>query len=309
MLRQRTQDVPLPTATANLMTRERSHSPIGQTPRHSPHRGHSYQEAGQTLGHRSRDVPLLKATSASKPRDRLVSPVGQTPRRSLHQDHLDEGAKEPLRQRNQDVPPPTAASGFKPFQPRRRSVSPDGQSPRHSPNQPPSYLHNDGSEGKGRHSVEEMDDMDVMDIDDDLLTEKARSNRFNGRMLRCGGSSPDQPGTVQLLSSGIFCTKGIFDLAEGAGNASVAVRRLLQGVFTGQALLSCSLTGMPPRGKGQAAYKENAEMIRPHLCPKSVSAIIAQALHWQKNKYWRPKRDVKALRTAIAVKLCETRKK
>lgn len=55
----------------------------------------------------------------------------------------------------------------------------------------------------------------------------------------------------------------------------MAASRLVDGVFIVEALQAYSISGMPPRGKGKAAYIEKTN-IKPYLCPKAVKAIIGK---------------------------------
>ncbi|KAK3919798.1 Glutamate--tRNA ligase [Frankliniella fusca] len=136
------------------------------------------------------------------------------------------------------------------------------------------------------------------------------SKPFAGEMLRFDCSTED---SKQLLGHeskelGVFCEALRYTAAESCGSATAAARHLLPGVFTEAAIISCSITGLPPRGKGKQAYADISS-IKPHLCPKAVRAIIDQALEWQRVKYLRPKKDAGKIRTAMSIMLCELRKK
>jgi len=62
------------------------------------------------------------------------------------------------------------------------------------------------------------------------------------------------------------------EAAEG-GSTSMAVRNLCEGVFTDAALSQCSLTGMPPRGKGREVYQDPSK-IKPFINQKAIGEII-----------------------------------
>lgn len=64
-------------------------------------------------------------------------------------------------------------------------------------------------------------------------------------------------------------------MAQNATSATMVARRLLEGVYTKGALRTCSVTGLPPRGKGKAAYSDTS-LIKPYLCPKGVNAIVCK---------------------------------
>lgn len=63
--------------------------------------------------------------------------------------------------------------------------------------------------------------------------------------------------------------------ADAATTATMVARRLLEGVFTEEACCTCSVSGLPPRGKGKVAYK-NASAIKPSLDQKAVKAIVSK---------------------------------
>lgn len=78
----------------------------------------------------------------------------------------------------------------------------------------------------------------------------------------------------------VICSHSAYERALASNSASMAARRLLDGVFTIEAIAACSISGMPPRGKGKAAYLD-ASCIKPHLSPKGVTAIIGESLLFQ----------------------------
>ncbi|XP_072762598.1 uncharacterized protein [Anoplolepis gracilipes] len=102
----------------------------------------------------------------------------------------------------------------------------------------------------------------------------------------------------------IYCLQEKYIQAENATSATMAGRRLLDGVFTSEALSICSLSGLPPRGKGKLAYA-NKSSIKPYLCPKAVTAIIDKVLQFQSIKHWHLKKDSIQIRQAMAVRINE----
>lgn len=58
----------------------------------------------------------------------------------------------------------------------------------------------------------------------------------------------------------------------------MAGRRLIEGVFTPEALLSCTVSGLPPRGKGKAAYSD-PNSVKGFLDMDGVDAIIGESLY------------------------------
>ena len=66
-----------------------------------------------------------------------------------------------------------------------------------------------------------------------------------------------------------------YALADGSNTATAVARRLMDGVFTFEALSTCSVTGLLPRGKGKQAYQDPSS-IKPYLCPKGVNAIVCK---------------------------------
>ncbi|XP_011688635.1 PREDICTED: mitochondrial import receptor subunit TOM70-like [Wasmannia auropunctata] len=80
-------------------------------------------------------------------------------------------------------------------------------------------------------------------------------------------------GTALNKAKSIYCLQEKYIEAENATSATAASRRLLDGVFTPEALSVCSLSGMPPRSKGKLAYADKS-LIKPCLCPNAVTAII-----------------------------------
>ncbi|XP_011706366.1 PREDICTED: uncharacterized protein LOC105461562 [Wasmannia auropunctata] len=115
-------------------------------------------------------------------------------------------------------------------------------------------------------------------------------------------------GTALNEVKSIYCLQEKYIQAENATSATMAGRRLLDGVFTPEALSVCSLSGMPPRGKGKLAYADKS-LIKPYLCPKAVTAIIDKALKFQKIKHWHPKKDSSQIRQAMAVRINEVASK
>lgn len=75
--------------------------------------------------------------------------------------------------------------------------------------------------------------------------------------------------------TGVYCTAEAYKAADGATTATMVARRLLDGVFTEEACCACSVTGLPPRGKGKDAYKD-ASAIKPGLDQKAVKAIVSE---------------------------------
>ncbi|XP_029164824.1 uncharacterized protein LOC114936024 [Nylanderia fulva] len=111
-----------------------------------------------------------------------------------------------------------------------------------------------------------------------------------------------------LIGDNVYCTSKLYKIANESNSATKAVRRLLEGVFTLESLLQCTVSGLSPRGKGCQAYAD-PNSIKKFLEPAGVDAIIDKALEWQKIKHWRPKKDSTQLRSAMAVRLCEIREK
>ncbi len=79
----------------------------------------------------------------------------------------------------------------------------------------------------------------------------------------------------EVYGSGVFCREDDWLFAENATSATMVARRLLVGVFSDEAIYSCSVSGLPPRGKGKGAYA-NASVIKPFLCPKAVHGIVCK---------------------------------
>lgn len=115
-------------------------------------------------------------------------------------------------------------------------------------------------------------------------------------------------GTALNKAKSIYCLQEKYIEAENATSATAASRRLLDGVFTPEALSVCSLSGMPPRSKGKLAYADKS-LIKPCLCPNAVTAIIDKALQFQKIQHWRPKKDTSQIRQAMAVRINEVASK
>ncbi|KAK3922578.1 Zinc finger protein Pegasus [Frankliniella fusca] len=104
--------------------------------------------------------------------------------------------------------------------------------------------------------------------------------------------------------TGIYCGANEYALADGASSATAVARRLMGGVFTLEALDSCFVTGLPPRGKGRLAYQDK-QNIKPYLCPKGVNAIVCRAIFLQKMKHFTAKKDASQIRSAMGIKLNE----
>lgn len=73
----------------------------------------------------------------------------------------------------------------------------------------------------------------------------------------------------------IYCETSHYERAAASNSATMAARRLIDSVFHPDALATCSISGMPPRGKGKAAY-EDPNVIKPHLAPRGIGAIIGE---------------------------------
>ncbi|XP_036149381.1 uncharacterized protein LOC118647833 [Monomorium pharaonis] len=111
----------------------------------------------------------------------------------------------------------------------------------------------------------------------------------------------------------LYCLQDKYTQAENATSATMADRRLLDGVFTPKALSICSLSGMPSRGKGKLAYA-NKSLIKPYLCPKAVTAIIGQlkildifSLISMGNKYMSQFKYMYMMPFFFQIKLCNSR--
>lgn len=76
-----------------------------------------------------------------------------------------------------------------------------------------------------------------------------------------------------LIGDDVYCTSKLYKIAEESNSATKAVRRLLDGVFTLESLLQCTVSGLPPRGKGRQAYADPSS-IKKFLEPAGVDAII-----------------------------------
>lgn len=78
-----------------------------------------------------------------------------------------------------------------------------------------------------------------------------------------------------LIGDDVYCMSKIYRAAEESNSATKAVRRLLEGVFTLESLLHCTVFGLPPRGKGRQAYADRSS-IKKVLEPSGVDAIIGK---------------------------------
>jgi len=69
-----------------------------------------------------------------------------------------------------------------------------------------------------------------------------------------------------------------FKSASASGSAVVAVRHLIDGLFSDDALAGCSLTGMPPRVRGQDFYyqKDTRNKIKPFIDQKAIDEIVGE---------------------------------
>lgn len=77
--------------------------------------------------------------------------------------------------------------------------------------------------------------------------------------------------------SNVYCSQTQYERAEMASSATMYARRVIEGVFTLDALQKCSVSGLPPRGKGRDSYK-NAGSVKPYLDPKGVNAIVCKSI-------------------------------
>ncbi|XP_034247845.1 uncharacterized protein LOC117649316 [Thrips palmi] len=139
----------------------------------------------------------------------------------------------------------------------------------------------------------------------------SKGKKYEGEMLRYTEASEEAvelEGPESGQKTGIYCCRDSFECAQSGNSSTVCARRLLTGVFTENALRDCCLTGLPPRGKGKAAYINKENVIRPYLCPKASRAIVNQALYWQKKKYLRPRKDSTQIRAAMSIRICEIHK-
>ncbi|XP_034237179.1 uncharacterized protein LOC117642762 [Thrips palmi] len=130
---------------------------------------------------------------------------------------------------------------------------------------------------------------------------------FAGQQYLFPEAPLDPNEAVQLYeNSGVYCCALQFSRAESGSSATMVARRLVEGVFTREALLSSSVSGLPPRGKGKAAYAgQGATAVKPFLDPKGINAIVCQSLIFQKKKHFMRKKDETQIRQSIAVRLNE----
>lgn len=77
-----------------------------------------------------------------------------------------------------------------------------------------------------------------------------------------------------LIGDDVYCTSKLYKTAEASNSATKAVTRLLEGVFTLDSLLQCTVSGLPPRGKGRP-YADPSS-IKKFLEPAGVDAIIGK---------------------------------
>ncbi|KAK3915679.1 HEAT repeat-containing protein 6 [Frankliniella fusca] len=125
-------------------------------------------------------------------------------------------------------------------------------------------------------------------------------NKFKGTMYLFPSLTED---AVSVFDTEINCCSTWWARAENANTATAVARRLCEGVFTREALLSCSVSGLPPRGRGKAAYESDYSLVKPFLCPKAVNAIVCQAMTWQKQKHFVKRNDAAQIRQAMQVKM------
>lgn len=78
-----------------------------------------------------------------------------------------------------------------------------------------------------------------------------------------------------LIGDDVYCTSKLYKTAEASNSATKAVTRLLEGVFTLDSLLQCTVSGFPPRGKGRQPYADPSS-IKKFLEPAGVDAIISK---------------------------------
>ncbi|KAK3924569.1 Putative BEN domain-containing protein B1 [Frankliniella fusca] len=125
-------------------------------------------------------------------------------------------------------------------------------------------------------------------------------NKFKGTMYLFPSLMED---AVSVFDTEINCCLTWWARAENANTATAVARRLYEGVFTREALLSCSVSGLPPRGRGKAAYESDYSLVKPFLCPKAVNAIVCQAMTWQKQKHFVKRNDAAQITQAMRVKM------
>ncbi|XP_034256394.1 trichohyalin-like isoform X4 [Thrips palmi] len=124
---------------------------------------------------------------------------------------------------------------------------------------------------------------------------------YEGQMYQCEELTED---CVELQDSkgegtGVFCNGVEYKIAETRTSATAVARRLMDGVFTSEAMATCSLTGIKARGRAKVRID------RPTLDPKGTKAIIEQALLWQETKNWSQKQTPIMIRTAMSCRVSE----
>ncbi|XP_044584815.1 uncharacterized protein LOC123273893 [Cotesia glomerata] len=88
------------------------------------------------------------------------------------------------------------------------------------------------------------------------------------------------------IGNSVYCRNVIYDSATGASKKATHIaRRLIEGVFTHESLIKCTLTGQAPRGKDT----KSDFAIRP-LNKRGKDVILDFAIRYAATKNW-PKQD------------------
>ncbi|XP_044011922.1 uncharacterized protein LOC122854950 [Aphidius gifuensis] len=171
-------------------------------------------------------------------------------------------------------------------------------------------------ESSNEKEVEDEDSM-IEDDDDDKITKKKASmneikNMNSGNLQLYGMKSESNPFQMIRLDAAseqaitIYCKQDVWNSAVGGSccKASHLARRLIEGIFTDDALMKCTYSGQPPRAQGKARMLEQVYS----LDKQTKESFILFCQKYGATNGW-AKHDDKKIIEAISQRLGEIKKK